>query len=87
VKASSRAAAKRLTFKDRHALETLPVQIATLQAEVTKLTTALGDRDMYVRNPSRFAETTAALDAARRQVEAAEERWLELEMLRETLEG
>jgi ATP-binding cassette subfamily F protein uup len=78
---------KRMTFKDRHALETLPARIAALQADFAKLTAALEDPDLYTRNPARFAETTAALEAARQTLAAAEEQWLELEMLREELEG
>ena len=80
-------AAKRMTFRDRHALETLPARIATLEAEAAKLGRALGDPDLYARDPARFARTTAALDAARASLAEAEEQWLELEMLREELEG
>ena len=78
---------KRMTFKDRHALETLPARIASLEAETAKLTKVLDDPDLYTRNPTRFTDTTAALQAARRALAEAEERWLELEMRREALEG
>ncbi len=83
---AARTGAKRMTFKDRHALESLPGRIANLEADVAGLTKRLDDPDLYARDPSRFAETTAALDAARRALAAAEEQWLELEMLREKLE-
>jgi ATP-binding cassette subfamily F protein uup len=76
-----------MTFKDRHALETLPARIASLEAETAKLTKVLDDPDLYTRNPTRFTDTTAALQAARRALAEAEERWLELEMRREALEG
>ncbi len=76
-----------MTFKDRHALETLPARIAMLQADVAKLTSALEDPDLYTRDPARFATTTASLEAARGALASAEEQWLELEMLREELEG
>ena len=76
-----------MTFKDRHALETLPTRIAALQADVAKLTASLQDPDLYARNQARFVAVTEALDTARRALEAAEEQWLELEMLREELEG
>jgi ATP-binding cassette subfamily F protein uup len=87
VAAAPRVGAKRMTFKDRHALETLPARIASLEADVAKLTAVLEDPDLYTRNPARFAETTAALGVARAALEAAEEQWLELEMRREALEG
>ena len=87
AEASPRAGTKRMTFKDRHALETLPARIAALEADVAKLTAVLADPDLYTRDPSRFAATTASLDATRGALAAAEEQWLELEMRREELEG
>jgi ATP-binding cassette subfamily F protein uup len=80
-------AAKRMTFKDRHALETLPTRIAALEADIARLTRLLDDPDLYARNPARFAETSAALETTRRTLTEAEEHWLELEMRREELEG
>jgi ATP-binding cassette subfamily F protein uup len=78
---------KRMTFKDRHALETLPARIAAQEADVAKMTAMLEDPDLYTRDPARFAATTASLEAARRALASAEEQWLELEMLREELGG
>ena len=87
AESAPRTASKRMTFKDRHALETLPVRMAALQADVDRFSRLLDDPDLYTRNPARFAETTMALDTARGKLEAAEEQWLELELLREELEG
>jgi ATP-binding cassette subfamily F protein uup len=87
VEPATRVGAKRMTFKDRHALESLPARIAALEADITRLTASLEDPDLYSRNPARFTETTAALEAARRGLDAAEEQWLELEMRREELES
>lgn len=76
-----------MTFKDRHALETLPARIAALQAETARLSTALADPDFYTRDADRFAATTKALGVAQDALAAAEEQWLALEMLREAIEG
>jgi ATP-binding cassette subfamily F protein uup len=78
---------RRMTFKDRHALETLPARITALQADVERLNAALTDADLYTRDPARFSATTMALEAAQTALAAAEEQWLTLEMLREELEG
>ena len=78
---------RRLTFKDRHALETLPARIAALQEDVARLTAALADPDLYARDPVRFASTSQALAAAQEAMAAAEDQWLTLEMLREEIEG
>ena len=90
VAAEPRGAARggrRMTFKDKHALETLPGRIAGLEAAVVRLNAVLADPDLYARQPVRFAETTRALEAAQAELGAAEEQWLELEMQREALEG
>ena len=52
------ARSRRMTFKDRHALETLPARIAALQAETARLSAALADPDFYARDPGGFAATT-----------------------------
>jgi ABC transport system ATP-binding/permease protein len=84
---SSQPRSKRMTFKDKHALETLPNRMAALEAEITRFTAVLADADLYVRNPKRFANATATLDKAQADLAAAEEQWLELEMMREEIEG
>ena len=84
--AATPQARRRLSFKDKHALETLPGEIETLQAKAAKLNTALAG-DLYTRDPALFARATARLDEVSRAIAQAEERWLELEMLREEIEG
>ena len=78
---------RKLTFKDQHALQTLPARMAELQAEITRLQQALADPGHYTRDPVAFAKTTANLAAASADLAAAEEQWLTLELLREELEG
>jgi ABC transport system ATP-binding/permease protein len=77
--------ARKMSFKDKHALETLPGRIASLEIEIARLTAVLADTDLYARQPAVFAQATTALDAAQSALTAAEEQWLELEMLREEL--
>jgi ABC transport system ATP-binding/permease protein len=83
----AKAPARKMTFKDKHALDTLPSRIAALEADIDRLSKLLADADLYAREPARFADATQALDAAQAALTAAEERWLALEMLREELEG
>lgn len=83
----TRTASRKLSFKDKHALETLPGRIAALEIEIARLSAVLGDADLYAKQPAKFADATKALDAAQSALAAAEEQWLELEMLREELEG
>ena len=76
-----------MTFKDKHALETLPATIAALRTEAAKLQSKLADLQYYARDRNAFEQTTAALGELHRKIEAAESQWLELEILREELAG
>src|SRR5690606_15062774 len=80
-------ARRRLGFADQHALKTLPARIGKLAGTVEMLERALADPDLYRRDPRTFAETTERLAAKQAELEAAEEEWLRLEMLREETEG
>jgi ABC transport system ATP-binding/permease protein len=80
-------ARKRLSFKQQHALETLPDRMATLQTEIDQLRTALAAPDLYARDKARFERFTAALTEKEAALAAAEEEWLELELLREEIEA
>jgi len=76
-----------MSFKDKHALETLPKTIAALQAEAAELQARLDDPGFYPRDRAGFEDATAALGKLHARIAAAEEQWLELEMMREQLAG
>ena len=76
-----------MSFKDKHALETLPKTIAARQAEANALQAKLADPQFYARDRAGFEKVTAALGELQRKIAAAEEQWLELEVLREELAG
>jgi ATP-binding cassette subfamily F protein uup len=81
------AGPKKLSFKDKHALETLPARIAQLEADIARHQKTLADGGLYTRDPVAFRSTSNALGKAQSDLAAAEERWLELEVLREQVEG
>ncbi len=78
---------RKLSFHEKHALETLPGTIDALQREIAKLQATLSDPGLYSRDPQAFETATAQLTKAEGELSQAEERWLELELLREELEG
>jgi ATP-binding cassette subfamily F protein uup len=78
---------RKLGFKEAHALKTLPDEIAALEQRIALLSADLADPNLYQRDPAGFAARTQELTEAQAAKDAAEERWLELEMLREELEG
>ena len=80
-------AKRKMSFKEKHALETLPKQIEKLEAEIGQINADLADGNLYSKNPDEFARKSKSLMAAEAKRAAAEEQWLELELLREELEG
>jgi ATP-binding cassette subfamily F protein uup len=78
---------RRLSFKEKHALETLPDQIEKLRATAAKLHTILEDHELYGRDPKRFNDASALLAKTEAQIDAAENHWLELEILHQELNG
>jgi ATP-binding cassette subfamily F protein uup len=87
VQAAAPPPKRKLSFHEKHALETLPKEIDALQARIRALNARLDDSSFYTRDPAAFGAATAELAAAQAQLAAAEERWLELELLREEIAG
>ncbi len=73
----------KLTYKDQRDYELLPRRIDDLLAQIERDEELLHDPALYTRDPARFAALTKAIDAARAEKDAAEERWLELAELAE----
>ncbi len=77
---------RKMSFKDKHALETLPAEIEALGDSIAALQEQMAAADFYSADPEGFERAAADLKAAQTRLAEAEERWLELEMLREELE-
>jgi ABC transport system ATP-binding/permease protein len=78
---------RRLSFNDKYALENLPKRMVALNKEIALLQAKLADPGLYSRDAKAFADATAALGAAQTELAQSEEKWLELEILREEIEG
>jgi ATP-binding cassette subfamily F protein uup len=86
--AAPRAEAKRkLSFKEKHALETLPARIEDLRVKSAQIAAALADPDLFARDRARFDKLNQAAAEVTQSLAKAEDEWLELELLREELEG
>jgi ATP-binding cassette subfamily F protein uup len=85
--ASRGAARRRLSFNEKYALETLPGEIAALQEKIRAAQEKLADPGLYARDRKAFDEISAALVAAQAELAAAEDKWLELEILREEIDA
>src|SRR5215213_4192124 len=69
-------ARRRLSFNEKHALETLPARIATLEGEIAKLTKVIADPNLYARDRAAFDKASAALATAQADLADAEDEWL-----------
>ncbi|HEY8381117.1 MAG TPA: ATP-binding cassette domain-containing protein [Microvirga sp.] len=85
--AEAPASRRKLSFNEQHDLKTLPRRMEETSAKIAKVQDILADADLYTRDPARFQKAMDALTQLQADLHAAEERWLELEMLREELEG
>jgi ATP-binding cassette subfamily F protein uup len=78
---------RKLSYKQKFALETLPGKIEAAGAEIARLEAAMADPELFRRDPAAFQKTSARLTELAGQVAAMEEEWMELEMLREEIES
>ncbi|MEM8813850.1 MAG: ATP-binding cassette domain-containing protein [Pseudomonadota bacterium] len=78
---------RRLSFKENHALKTLPSEIAALEEKIERLNARLGAEDAYARDPEAFRKTGADLEKAQADLSEMEDEWLRLEVLREEIEA
>ena len=78
---------RKLTFNDKHALETLPQSMAKLQKEIAKQQKRMEDPELFTKDRKTFDAASAAIAKAQAELDAAEERWLALELLREEIES
>ena len=81
------ASKRKLSFKEKHALDTLPARMDGLRATMDKLKAVLDDPALYSRDPDRFAKASDAFAKAGADLAVAEDEWLELELLREEIGG
>lgn len=77
----------KLTYKDQRDLDLLPKRIEELEAAIVRDEEALADPALYTKDPKKFAALTGAIEKARAEKDAAEERWLELAEKAEGLAG
>ncbi len=78
---------RKMKFKEKHTLKALPETMAALLAKATELQAKIADPDFYRRDRAGFEKVTNDLGETQRKLAAAEEQWLELELLREELAG
>jgi ATP-binding cassette subfamily F protein uup len=79
VAAEPKAPAKKLSYKLQRELDELPKKIETLEAKQSEVGAETGSSDFYQKDNDYVTAKLAELQAIEEQLEALEERWLELE--------
>ncbi|MBB4104025.1 ABC-F family ATP-binding cassette domain-containing protein [Allorhizobium borbori] len=77
----------KLSYKQKFALDNLPKEMEKLQADMAAREAKMADPNLFTKDPAGFNRLAGELEKLRDKLAAMEEEWLELEMLREELEG
>ncbi len=78
---------RKLGFREKHALTTLPGRIGGLITEIAQLREKLADPKLFASDPAAFGKAAADLETVEAELAKAENEWLALEILREEIEG
>lgn len=73
----------KLSYKFERELSQLPDKIAKVQQDMTEASALLSDGDYYNRDPDGFHQTVTTLSDLQAKLERYENRWLELEEMKE----
>ena len=76
----------RMSFKDKHALETLPKKIEEARSKINSIKTKLAFPDFYSKDPEGFEGLAKSLSLKETKLSRLEDQWLKLELEREELE-
>jgi ATP-binding cassette subfamily F protein uup len=78
-------APKRLSYNLKREWDELPKKIKALEERISQVSTLLEDVMLYEKNPHQFQALSEELQHAQEALDASETRWLELEMLADTI--
>lgn len=75
----------KLSYKDERRAAEIDALLPKLAQEIEALEQQMADPELFARDPKRFAQVNARLDAARTERDTAEAEWLDIELKREAL--
>ena len=83
----TKAPRKKLTYKLEHELRKLPDKMDVVQQELDAINEQLSDPDLYQRDPDAFHDITKRMQELEAKLERYENRWLELEEMKDAADG
>jgi ABC transport system ATP-binding/permease protein len=78
---------RRLSFKEKHALDTLPRRMDALRVQLEALERKMADPEFASRSPAAFQAASVDYGRVRESLDKFEDEWLALEILREEIEA
>jgi ATP-binding cassette subfamily F protein uup len=79
ARGSAAAKTRRLSYKDQRELDAMPAAIQRLEVEQAELLTAIGDPELFRRDPAAATAAVQRLQSVQQELEAAFARWEALE--------
>lgn len=76
----------RLSYNQQRLLEVLPSEIEQLEKTISEISQSLSAPDLYAADPDAFNRLSARLLELQEQKDSKETQWLELQMLKESLD-
>ena len=74
---------KKLTYKLEFELNSLPSKIKNLEEDINTFNQKLSDANLYLNEPDKFFEISEKLEKSKQDLEYFENRWLELEEMKD----
>lgn len=75
----------KLSYKQQRLLEVLPQTVEALSLEIKQIEQELSDPNLYSENPNKFDQLSSRLANAQKEMNEAENQWLEIQLLQEEL--
>lgn len=79
--------AKKLSYKDQRALDSLPAEVESLSMQIGQMEAELLDPELYAKDPTKFNDLSKAIESKQADLNEKELRWLELEEMAESLKS
>ncbi len=79
--------ASKLSYNQQRLLEVLPQQVSDYEQKISAIENQLSDSDLYNLDREKFEKLSAELIKLQKDCEEAENQWLEIQCLKEELDG
>jgi ATP-binding cassette subfamily F protein uup len=76
---------QKLSYKAQRLYEILPEEISEIEQKISEIEEKLSDANLYIENQQEFYHLTEQLDSLKREKDAKETEWLEIDMQKSSL--